>query len=581
MKKGLIYLFIFIFLTSFTLGVTVNLIAPIHQQSFTSSNNVDFQCNVDLAGATLNKLELHTNVSGSFSYVYETTSSNLQQTTNNITNGTYKWNCKADTNQGIFWSNSNYTFTVNTPKNSAPSCTLTSQDTNIILPEDSEYILNLDSICSDPDGDSLSYGYNGFERMVVSVTDGVVTIVPELNWNGISTGYFEVSDGNSGTYTSPGVTFNITPVNDAPTLDIGIPNQTFYKNQARTLDMNDFFSDVDSPTLSYTISSLTNFNYSISGNSISFVSIGDWTGNENCVITASDGNLTKQSNLFTLRVLYNGTTNSPPTISSLQSNNFSIENGEIIILSITKYDGDGDMLITHWYMNGKISLEEVGDNYTFKPTKEGNYEIKVKVSDSLSYAEYIWNVNVVSKGSNLNQGSANGNTNLNDNTQLGNEQNDQTNTPCSEGYEYKDGSCIRVKKANNMVILISGILVFLFFAGGVIWFFKWRQDKKLFGEKKEKGIVTVIKDKANDMLSGVKPPEFKYVEQTKMEAHKPGSFVKGNVHSEKLTTGSNVMLRDYIKKSLSSGKSYEQIKKDLINVGWKGGDIDTAYKDLK
>lgn len=598
MKKGLVYVLAFIILTNLSLAVTVNLISPTNSQTITNTNNISFQCSVDLVDATLNKLELWTNISGTFTLADYTGSSTLQKTIYNVSNGTYYWNCKADTNQGIFWGISNYIFTVNYPVNSPPTCEIITGYT-LNISEDGEFVLGLNSICSDPNGDTLTYNYSGFDNVDVDIENYVATMVPNLNWYGVTEGYLSADDGHNGKYTSPKITFNVAPVNDMPKLNYPIPNQTILRNQEKILNMKDFFGDVDNDTLTYNVSSLSHFTVSITGSNIGFTSIGEWGGNENCIITASDSLLIKQSNIFTLKVMYNGTSNNPPNISNPSYDpNVNLNIGDIIYLSATVYDSDGDNVTVHWYVNSNILLDQINNSYKFEAKEDGTYSVRMKADDGLSYSEYIWNVNVGNTNANpgLNEGSttdivnSQGNSGTDGVSGCGDGVCDETKENCSNcpldckvpsGMECKNGKLVSVKKTSNMLILLIGIVVFLVFAFLVIFLYKKKQEKKLFGDKKD-GIVNVVRDKASSMIGLQKPPELKVVEQKKEEVHKPESFVKTEkVQAKKLTTSSNIILRDYIKKNMANGKSYDQIKKDLLKVGWRSEDIDLAYKDLK
>lgn len=596
MKKGLVYLLAFIILTNLSLAVTVNLINPTNSQTITSTNNVSFQCNVDLVDATLNKLELWTNTQGTFNLMDQTTSSTLQKTINNVSNNTYIWNCKADTNQGIFWGSSNYTFTVAYPVNVNPSCGIPVGYT-VNLSEDGEFVLGLDSICSDGNGDTLTYSYSGFNNIDVDIANSIANMVPNSNWYGVSEGYLLANDGKGGAYTSPKITFNVAPINDMPKLNYPIPNQTLSRNQEKILNMRDFFGDVDNDTLTYNVSSLSHFTVSVIGSSISFTSIGEWGGNEKCVITAYDGNLTKQSNIFTLKVMHNGTSNNPPNISNPSYDpNVNLNIGDIIVLSAVVNDLDGNDITIHWYVNDNILLEQRNNSYKFEASENGNYAVRMKADDGLSYSEYVWNVNVGNVNTSLNEGTANEGGGLTsegsgvDLSGCGDNVCDETKENCSNcpldckvetGFKCENGKKVKINKASNMLILLIGIAVFLIFAFLVIFLYKKKQEKKLFGDKKD-GIVNVIRDKASSMIGLQKPPELKVVEQRKAEIHKPESFVKTDkVQAKKLTTSSNIILREYIKKNMAVGKSYDQVKKDLLKVGWRSEDIDLAYKDLK
>ncbi|MEK6191887.1 MAG: S8 family serine peptidase, partial [Chloroflexota bacterium] len=100
-----------------------------------------------------------------------------------------------------------------TPSNDAPTCTdpqsgSTDEDVNLLA----------SVVCSDVDGDSLTYSLvtDASNGSVTLAADGSFTYDPDLNFNGSDSFTFQASDGvldsNIATYD-----ITVTPVNDAPT----------------------------------------------------------------------------------------------------------------------------------------------------------------------------------------------------------------------------------------------------------------------------------------------------------------------------------------------------------------------------
>ena len=126
---------------------------------------------------------------------------------------------------------------------------------------------------------------------------------------------------------------------------------------------------------------------------------GEWktnyddAGEYNIEVTASDGEHDPVFQEFTLTIT---DTNRPPELESYSpGEDFSINEGEKIDLSISGVDYDGDSVTYSWYLDG----EQVSDlkDYRYKPNfnSAGKHEIRASVSDGLKKTTAIWNVEVL------------------------------------------------------------------------------------------------------------------------------------------------------------------------------------------
>jgi len=89
--------------------------------------------------------------------------------------------------------------------------------------------------------------------------------------------------------------------NSAPS-NTTIPDQTWYQDNALELDLNDYFSDLDGDSLTYTSTTPSNIQVSISSNIATLTPNTGWYGTNYITFTASDGVDTTQSNNVTLTV---------------------------------------------------------------------------------------------------------------------------------------------------------------------------------------------------------------------------------------------------------------------------------------
>jgi hypothetical protein len=173
--------------------------------------------------------------------------------------------------------------------------------------EDNSYtLIDLDDYFYDADRDSLSYSYSPVENVTVSITNGIVTFTPDANFFGNRSIVFNASDRTNVT-VSNNVSFTVNSVNDAPIFTGTIANQYWSENNDRidAFDLDDYFSDVEGITLTYSANNTSGGNVTITidgNNSVSFYPAANWTGKEIVYFIASDGVQNTSSNAVTLNV---------------------------------------------------------------------------------------------------------------------------------------------------------------------------------------------------------------------------------------------------------------------------------------
>ncbi|SEO48610.1 Ig-like domain-containing protein [Paenibacillus sp. OV219] len=145
------------------------------------------------------------------------------------------------------------TMTPTVPENHAP----TGVNATISFAEDSSSEGQLDG--SDIDLNTLTYmKIKGSDHGAFELSpSGYYTYTPYANYNGTDTITYMLSDGitESGPYT---VTFNIGSVNDSPTVNNSSPEAVELSVSSlgplsTVLDLDDYFSDVDDDSLTYTV----------------------------------------------------------------------------------------------------------------------------------------------------------------------------------------------------------------------------------------------------------------------------------------------------------------------------------------
>jgi large repetitive protein len=239
-----------------------------------------------------------------------------------------------------------FTYTVTNPGPTAANDSATTpEDTPVTIP-----VLANDS---DPDGDLLTVtSATSPNGTVVINPEGTITFTPAPNFNGPTTITYAISDGNGGTSTA---TVNVTvgAVNDAPTVDTPIPNQSGVDNAPVSIPVAGNFSDLDGDTLSFVASGLP---VGLSINPTTGVISGTIDRNASQVnggvytvsVTASDGNGGTVTTTFSYTVTNPGptatndiaTTNedAPVTISVLANDN-DPDGDPLTVTSATSPDG--------------------------------------------------------------------------------------------------------------------------------------------------------------------------------------------------------------------------------------------------
>lgn len=153
--------------------------------------------------------------------------------------------------------------------------------------EDNQLVLDAKPYFSDPDLDALNYILKNLANATYTVSNGIITITPNSNWNGtISDLVLEASDAE---YTTASNTFNmeIAAVNDAPTFSGSIPTQNTKQDS----------------TLTYILLGLDNGTYSENNGIITINPPAGWTGTDSgLIIRASDAEYNAESNQFSMEI---------------------------------------------------------------------------------------------------------------------------------------------------------------------------------------------------------------------------------------------------------------------------------------
>lgn len=503
----------------------------------------------------------------------------------NLINATYTWNCLALNNESnAQFAGSNLTFKITfttaapPPTNQAPA--LLSNIPDMIWPEDTvNNSLNLSVYFNDPDKDPLTFSVSTIPSNIgVSISTDIVTFTPNANWTGSTSVKFSAFDGTAST-ESNSVSITITPVNDPPLLVKEIPNLTWIENNNKKIDLDDYFSDVDGESLNFTFTSVSNINVSIDDedHDATFIPDDDWTGSRVFKFTALDSsNATAESNEFTLKV-EEGAEEPEDTMILTKSptdEDVNMSVGESKTFSITKQPSNATV---KWYVDNLLQTNETEDSFVYKPTKEGSYNIRVQIVVGGTSDDHQWTVTVSAAGAattpapkaaELKEVEAEEKEIACGNREC-EEGEDQfsccLDCGCPEGYTCNEQTktCRREKEAGNLILIIIVVSLFVGGAVGGYFYYKKKQEKEIFGLANEPIEVPPLKKEKLEVKKEAKPAEKKPV-----TAEKP---------VKKAKTTNQILLKNYILTNLRKGKSFEEIKKTLLKVGWTEEQIQEAY----
>jgi len=192
--------------------------------------------------------------------------------------------------------------------------------TNITFPENTNYTVDMTQLFSDADNSTLIYSATfgtGIQNVTFSGT--TATIIPQADWNGMTSVDFGATDGSTNA-NSGNIPVNITFVNDHAPVILQIPTITFNENSFNnSIVLTNYISD---PDTIYTDLNIT-FGH-VDPNLIVRIDPGDvlyvgaapnYNGDSSFIISVDDGVTTTYRDVF---VSVNGTNDAPtaPTLIS-------------------------------------------------------------------------------------------------------------------------------------------------------------------------------------------------------------------------------------------------------------------------
>ena len=263
-----------------------------------------------------------------------------------------------------------FTLVVN-PVNDAPILSVIEDQS---IDENNNLILELDA--NDIDQDALVFSVTVDDNATVSIEDNILTIVPDIYFNGEILINVYVTDGEF--FDSQTFILTVNPINDPPILNI-IDNQII--NEDTNLELALVANDADGDILTYSASVDGNSTASVDGNILTVSPDADYNGSIVVDILVTDGILT-DSLSFTLVV---NPVNDAPILSVIEDQ--SIDEDSDLTLQLLATDIDTEDLTYSASIDGNGSVSVVSDVLTVTPNL--NYNGDIEVSVTVSDGQYI------------------------------------------------------------------------------------------------------------------------------------------------------------------------------------------------
>ena len=232
-----------------------------------------------------------------------------------------------------------------------------------VVAEDASVVIDVLDNDDDVDaGDMLSIadvtqGSNG----KVEVTTGGLLYTPKADFAGTDTFTYSVFDGKETVQAT--VTVDVTAVNDAP---IALPGAaTVAEDGTITIDLNDLVSDVDGPSLTFTVGEVSSGTTTILNGVVTYTPAGDYNGPASFDYTVSDGEFTATA---TVDVTVEAVNDRPVAVADTLELDENTSMDVDVLANDTDVDGDTlSVKSVNPGTNGSVSL--VGGVVTYTPNE--------------------------------------------------------------------------------------------------------------------------------------------------------------------------------------------------------------------
>ncbi len=193
--------------------------------------------------------------------------------------------------------------------------------TSISFSEDTiDNSIDLNTVFAIDDTLDLVYSYSNNSKISVHITDGLVELTPEADWNGEETIIFQATAQN-GHYISEDLLVIITPVNDAP--DIDLPDSiSIIMNAVFEEDFSQYINDIEGDSFTMISPGSANITADITGLIVTITPDSNWVGEEDINFIVDDE--LRSTNSDSIRVIVYADFLTNPVVNSIYLVNESI-----------------------------------------------------------------------------------------------------------------------------------------------------------------------------------------------------------------------------------------------------------------
>lgn len=254
---------------------------------------------------------------------------------------------------------------------------------NVKIAEDSNnFILNLSEYFKDIDS-NINYEVEGAENIMFSISNNILLIIPEKDYNGEQNIRIIASDEQSSIASNiflleveeRGEVPEIMPLNCQTEINEDEENSCIINTE-----------DIENDVINLTARNQTNINCNFEGNILIYKPNNNFFGNASCTLVASDKDGESSKDIqFKINPV-----NDAPIISSSSPSQpqISLLEGTSLNFTIFASDVDSSINIT-WNVDGQEKSR--GNTFRFSESL-GSHLVLASVSDSISSVEKFWNV---------------------------------------------------------------------------------------------------------------------------------------------------------------------------------------------
>jgi|GEM_PF-2675169 hypothetical protein len=268
---------------------------------------------------------------------------------------------------------------------------------NLTKDEDfSNFVLDLTTYEIDVEDSttSLDWSISGvnatlFSSSIADIDLDILSFTSVANTSGVDEFTLTLTDSEGGT-ASQIITLNVTPVNDAPLLSNNINETIWAEDTNNTINLTQFFTDIDNSNLnfSYTLSDNTSISINNDTDIATLTPDGNFSGINYVVFIADDGVNVTNSNNVTLNIT---SVNDAPFINGTISEvNTTEDDSEVFDLTTYELDVEDSEENLTWSVLSyntsltTLSIESSTDNLIIIPVanQSGSDVVNLNLSDS-------------------------------------------------------------------------------------------------------------------------------------------------------------------------------------------------------